>query len=311
MQRVRIAIASFGMAALVYTAPAQAGPPKDPPAKCAPDAVLVGSVCIDKYETSVWRIPDPLVTNKGLVKKVRKGKATAADLTGGGATQLGVGGDDYGSCTDNGQTCKDDIYAVSLPSVTPSAFITWFQANVACANAGKRLPSNAEWQMAVTGTQDPGPDNGTTDCNTASAFSRVATGSRSGCVSAFGAFDMVGNVDEWVADWVPRSTTCLGWGGFSNDIMCLAGAATSGTQPGALLRGGSFGDGAFAGPLTVGGSVGPSGSASSAFVAPASHLFVGPLALCVLVLPRVGGHLFSPSGRGRRQGEAEPRACSL
>jgi len=25
------------------------------------------------------------------------------------------------------------------------------------------------------------------------------------CVSYWGAFDMVGNADEWVADWVPRS----------------------------------------------------------------------------------------------------------
>ena len=91
-------------------------------------------------------------------------------LTAGGATQLGTSGDDYAPCADSGQNCTDDIYAVSLPGVTPSAFITWFQAQQACTNAGKRLPTNAEWQAAVAGTPDPGPDDGTTDCNTASAF---------------------------------------------------------------------------------------------------------------------------------------------
>jgi formylglycine-generating enzyme required for sulfatase activity len=136
--------------------------------------------------------------------------------------------------------------------VTPSAFITWFQAQQACTNAGKRLPSNAEWQAAVAGTPDPGPDNGTTDCNTGT-FTVALTGSRSSCVSSRGAFDMVGNLDEWVSDWVPRSTTCGAWGaGVSptGDDQCLAGAATTG-EPGALLRGGDFGRGSPAGPLTV------------------------------------------------------------
>jgi formylglycine-generating enzyme required for sulfatase activity len=69
-------------------------------------------------------------------------------------------------------------------------------------------------------------------------------------VSSDGAFDMVGNLGEWVADWVPQSTGCPGWGAFSNDYMCLAGASTTG-GPGALLRGGLFSDGDGAGPLNV------------------------------------------------------------
>ena len=180
--------------------------------------------------------------NKKLVKKIQQGKATAADLTDGGATQLGTAGDDYAPCADSGQNCSDDIYAVSLPGVTPSAYITWFQAQQACKNAGKRLPSNAEWQAAVAGTPDPGPDNGTTDCNTNSSGVAEPTGSRSSCVSSDGAFDMVGNLYEWVADWVPRSTACGTWSaGVSptGDDQCLAGAATTG-EPGALLRGGDF-----------------------------------------------------------------------
>jgi hypothetical protein len=39
-------------------------------AQCAPDAILAGTVCMDKYEASVWRVPDPAGTNAGLVRKI-------------------------------------------------------------------------------------------------------------------------------------------------------------------------------------------------------------------------------------------------
>jgi len=231
--------------------------------KCPADAVVSGTVCMDKYEASVWRINDPLGAGAGLVKKVKAGKATTALLSL-GATQLGTGSDNYTPCTDNGQNCTNDIYAVSLPSETPSAYATWFQAQQACKNAGKRLPTNAEWQAAVAGTPDPGPDNGTTDCNSTTG-SVSLTGARISCVSSDGAFDMVGNLYEWVAEWVPRSTTCGTWGGGispTGDFQCLAGAATTG-EPGALLRGGDFDFGTDAGPLNVNGSGSPSGSGGS------------------------------------------------
>jgi hypothetical protein len=238
---------------------AEAGFPKTPLRKCAADAVVAGTVCLDKYEASVWRVPLSTTVNVGLVKKIQKGKATAADLTAAGATQLGTAVDDYAPCTDNGQNCANDIYAVSLPGVTPSSNITWFQAQAACLNAAKRLPTSAEWQVGANGTPDTGgADNDTTDCRTDSEFGPVATGSRSSCVSARGAYDMVGNVYEWVADWVPSSTLpCPDWGTFSDDDMCLSGASTTALGPGALVRGGGYGNGAGAGPLAVRGSIEP------------------------------------------------------
>jgi formylglycine-generating enzyme required for sulfatase activity len=144
--------------------------------------------------------------------------------------------------------------------VIPSSRITWFQAQQACFNARKRLPSNAEWQGAVAGTPDPGPDNGTTDCNTDSVHAAVNTGSRSACVSRFGAFDMVGNLYEWVADWVPRSLNCGSWS-ISDDLQCLQGVATSG-EPGVLVRGGSFASLNAAGPFSINGGLVPSQSSS-------------------------------------------------
>ena len=197
------------------------------------------------------------------MRRIQLGRASAADLAVGGATQLGTSADDYAPCRDDGQNCADDIYAVSLPSQLPSANITWFQAQEACANAGKRLPSNAEGQIGANGTPDPGPDDLATTCNTGGDGAPTPNGSRSACVSSRGAFDMVGNLVEWVADWVPRSTECPGWGEFSDDFMCLAGAGTAAGGPGARLRGGSFLGGASNGPLMVLGTLPPSRSVDS------------------------------------------------
>src|SRR5262249_35920073 len=75
--------------------------------------------------------------------------------------------------------------------------------------------------------------------------------------------DMVGNANEWVADWIPLSTVLfLGWkGAFSNDAMGLAdgpGAATTSDGPGALVRGGTWIEGVQAGGVAVDGGWNPS-----------------------------------------------------
>jgi formylglycine-generating enzyme required for sulfatase activity len=252
--------------------------------KCAPDSVKVGPACIDLYEASVWQIAP---TNTKLVKKVQDGTATLADLTKGGATQLAPaatcqgpskGPSDYGSNFPNtgnwtplagSNPPSPGVYAVSIPGVQPSYCATWFQANQACALSGKRLLRNDEWQRAAAGTPDPGTDNLTTDCAVKSPRP-VNTGSRSSCKSSWGVFDMVGNVDEWVADWADHASGCTTWtlsavdipGG---DLSCFGGpggagggtagaippTADGGALPSALIRGGTWGDGSFAGVFFV------------------------------------------------------------
>ncbi len=217
--------------------------------------MLTGTTCIDAHEASVWE-----TTDATLIASIRDGTVTLAGLTAAGAVQHGVGFDDYDpGCPDTGDGCVD-FYAVSIPGVTPSAFLTWFQAAAAARNAGKRLPSNAEWQAAALGTPDPGTDDEATDCNISGPPVAVTpTGSRNNCTSDVGAFDLVGNLNEWVADWVPRSTTCIPTELFAGtgDFNCLAGAATD-SGPGALFRGGDFGGGTTAGVFAVGGLNTPS-----------------------------------------------------
>lgn len=184
--------------------------------------VKVGPLCVDKYEASVWSNADGTVT------------------------QYGTSSDNYPAGFPDTGNWTTQLYAISRAGVTPSRYITWFQAQQACAASGKRLLTNAEWQMAAAGT----PDNN--NCNVSSVFGVPAnTGGNANCVSNYQVNDMVGNLWEWVADWVPASSACPGWGGFSDDYMCLSGASSTLTAPGALLRGGNWADGAGAGVFTV------------------------------------------------------------
>jgi formylglycine-generating enzyme required for sulfatase activity len=128
------------------------------------------------------------------------------------------------------------IHAVFIPGVHPSACTTWFQANLACRLSGKRLARNDEWQAAAQGTPDPGTDNATTDCNISAVGDAVNTGSRANCTSSSGVFDMVGNVDEWVAECADRAgpndctdrTTSDGIPG--GDLSCFGGPGGPGSS---------------------------------------------------------------------------------
>jgi formylglycine-generating enzyme required for sulfatase activity len=91
--------------------------------------------------------------------------------------------------------------ACSTTEVSPQTNITWFQAAQMCANAGKHLCTNAEWQAAVAGTPDPGKSSGLDgECVTDATGLRM-TGQGTKCRSRYGAEDMIGNVWEWAADW--------------------------------------------------------------------------------------------------------------
>lgn len=164
--------------------------------RCSPDSVQVGTTCVDLYEASLWQIP---AGNVALIKKVQKGRATPADLTAGGATQVGCTSSPFFQAAIPGTfpvtgNWTAPVYAASIPGVLPSTCVTWFQAEQACALSTKRLLTNEEWQRAAAGTPDPNVDDGTTLCNILATGAPSFTGSRSACVSGWGTFDMIGNV---------------------------------------------------------------------------------------------------------------------
>jgi hypothetical protein len=122
--------------------------------------------------------------------------------------------------------CIDEYEYPNAPGSKPQVMVSWNQAKQVCSSEGKRLCGENEWTLACEGSErlpypygyarnaeacnidKPHPDANerliadprTRDAEIARLDQRDPSGANAACVSPFGAYDMTGNVDEWVVN---------------------------------------------------------------------------------------------------------------
>jgi formylglycine-generating enzyme required for sulfatase activity len=110
---------------------------------------------------------------------------------------------------------KPDYFDDDRYQERPVFNVTWADAEAYCESVDKRLPTEAEWEMAARGTDKrkyPWGNDFNLSCaqygrgdkyagNQPNNYSEVKSNNFDYCATPYGTFNMAGNVWEWVADW--------------------------------------------------------------------------------------------------------------
>jgi len=146
------------------------------------DALPVHEVCVDAFE-----VDDKEVTVADYAKCANDGKCKAIDPKRGP------------------KACNS---AVTGRDQHPITCVTWDEAQAYCTWAGKRLPTEAEWEYAARGTKSHsypwGEETPTCERATIERCKHDSTepvGSHPTGNTDTGISDLAGNAYEWVADW--------------------------------------------------------------------------------------------------------------
>ncbi len=98
----------------------------------------------------------------------------------------------------------------------PINCVTWQQAKDYCSFTGKKLPSEAQWELAATGSKKSRIypwGNKTPNCDYAVIYDKspgcnrgrtAITGSKENGKSVYGVYDLIGNVWEWCDDYYDK-----------------------------------------------------------------------------------------------------------